>query len=355
MDWGISVLILDHLISSNVVKFHRAESCDTQGYIDTLERAMSETDSPHITHVVFKATNEGMQEKILQSAITAIEYIHKKYPNFSPRIYMITGAWHCEKTQQEIDKYLEIHCSIKIVVVAVGYWSSMYNNNINSIQIPPPPQQPRPFNFLCYNKAGKWFRSAIVGCLKNVNASMIYSHYEPQMPQAHLVEGYEDVYNQLCYDQEVQELNYAPGYARINYEHHANTNLSIITESNFMEHVNILGILITEKTIRTLLAQHPFIMVSKSLTLQSLREQGFKTFHGIIDESYDLIEDDVERLLALYAEIQRLNNFTEAQWIDFREQCSERSKYNYDHLLSLWDNDTQRVNLTKFTGYEIYE
>lgn len=49
----------------------------------------------------------------------------------------------------------------------------------------------------------------------------------------------------------------------------------------------------TEKTGKALMSGKPFIVLSGKHFLKNLRSVGFKTFHPIIDESYDLI-DDVE-------------------------------------------------------------
>jgi len=51
----------------------------------------------------------------------------------------------------------------------------------------------------------------------------------------------------------------------------------------------------TEKIGKALLSNKPFIVLSGKHYLKNLRNIGFKTFHPIIDESYDEIDDLVER------------------------------------------------------------
>jgi F0F1-type ATP synthase membrane subunit b/b' len=65
-----------------------------------------------------------------------------------------------------------------------------------------------------------------------------------------------------------------------------------------------------------------------------LRQLGYKTFNGIIDESYDEIEDDVERLTMITNEIERLCNLNEEQLIEFKQQALEIVEYNYNLLMS---------------------
>ena len=51
----------------------------------------------------------------------------------------------------------------------------------------------------------------------------------------------------------------------------------------------------TEKTAKCLLAKRVFVFFGSHGQLAKLREHGYKTFDPIIDESYDDVEDDVER------------------------------------------------------------
>jgi glycyl-tRNA synthetase alpha subunit len=50
----------------------------------------------------------------------------------------------------------------------------------------------------------------------------------------------------------------------------------------------------------------PFLIAAPPLYLKSLRDMGFKTFNGFIDESYDLEFDDSKRLSMINQEIQRI-------------------------------------------------
>ena len=66
----------------------------------------------------------------------------------------------------------------------------------------------------------------------------------------------------------------------------------------------------TEKTYKAIACNRPFIMFSTPYFLQEFRELGYKTFHPYIDESYDNIEDNMSRLQAIVAEIERLSNMS---------------------------------------------
>lgn len=64
---------------------------------------------------------------------------------------------------------------------------------------------------------------------------------------------------------------------------------------------------VTEKTAKPLLSGRPFIMLGGRHYLKQLREQGFKTFHPVIDESYDEIADHELRVRSAFASFKRLS------------------------------------------------
>ena len=72
----------------------------------------------------------------------------------------------------------------------------------------------------------------------------------------------------------------------------------------------------------------PFIVLSSKDFLKNLRNIGFKTFHPIIDESYDEIDDLVERtksafnsFLELQQHDQQMVRLHLKDILDHNEQC----------------------------------
>lgn len=80
------------------------------------------------------------------------------------------------------------------------------------------------------------------------------------------------------------------------------TYFSIVTESS----ITGPSIFITEKIVRPMIYFHPFIVYGVPNTLTELRKLGFETFPEFFDESYDSIENDVERMLAIVQNVKRL-------------------------------------------------
>jgi len=65
---------------------------------------------------------------------------------------------------------------------------------------------------------------------------------------------------------------------------------------------------LTEKILRPIACGRPFMLASTAGSLQYLRQYGFQTFHGLIDESYDQITDPHMRLAAIVQEMKRIND-----------------------------------------------
>lgn len=80
------------------------------------------------------------------------------------------------------------------------------------------------------------------------------------------------------------------------------THYSIIAETDYVNPV----IFFSEKTAKPILAKRLFIVFSGYKFLHNLRILGFKTFHGTIDESYDLISNNVQRWMAAFEQIKYL-------------------------------------------------
>lgn len=84
------------------------------------------------------------------------------------------------------------------------------------------------------------------------------------------------------------------------------TFLYVVTETCFWGRKKHL----TEKIFKPIVTLNPFLLVGCAHNLEYLRSYGFKTFGKWIDESYDTIEDDIERLTQIGNEINRISNLS---------------------------------------------
>lgn len=86
---------------------------------------------------------------------------------------------------------------------------------------------------------------------------------------------------------------------------------------------------LSEKTFKAILFKHPFILVATPNTLKYLKALGYKTFSPVIDESYDSIEDNTLRMIAIVKEINRLCKLRGPALEDYLTYCREICDYNF--------------------------
>jgi len=118
------------------------------------------------------------------------------------------------------------------------------------------------------------------------------------------------------------------------------TNLEIVLETLFDDD----RLHLTEKTLRPIACGHPFILVATQGSLEYLRSYGFKTFHNIIDETYDTIADPAQRLEAVLIEMKRVATLPH----DAKQQV-------YDSLRSIAAYNQQRFFSTEWHNQLINE
>ena len=101
----------------------------------------------------------------------------------------------------------------------------------------------------------------------------------------------------------------------------------------------------TEKTGKALMSGKPFILLGSKHFLKNLRSIGFKTFHPVIDESYDLIDDVELRTRAAYSsfiELQKQDPILVRQnlqdVLDHNEKCMRDKSFLTQRARNLLQN-----------------
>ena len=74
-------------------------------------------------------------------------------------------------------------------------------------------------------------------------------------------------------------------------------------------------------------------MIGPCGNLQHLRDRGFKTFHTIIDESYDRIEDPNKRLQAIMQLVLEINKKSQKELNDMVYEVKDTLIHNYSLIL----------------------
>jgi hypothetical protein len=111
--------------------------------------------------------------------------------------------------------------------------------------------------------------------------------------------------------------------------------VSVISESFFAED----NCFISEKTFKPIACSHPFIVFGNKGSLENLRKMGYKTFHPLIDESYDELET-WERLSAIGKAIKDIENIPPADRLEWFIGMKDILEHNKNIL----HERTTRVN-----------
>ena len=111
-----------------------------------------------------------------------------------------------------------------------------------------------------------------------------------------------------------------------------NSYFSIVGGSGFYEKEipNVAGL--CEKTFKAIQKKHPFILMQPVKNLPLLHNMGYKTFDGLIDESYDNEYDDNKRMLMIVNEVERLCNLNQAELETFLIEAKKIVDHNYKNL-----------------------
>jgi len=87
------------------------------------------------------------------------------------------------------------------------------------------------------------------------------------------------------------------------------------------------GAFITEKTWKAIKYGQPFVIVSGAGTLRALRDLGYRTFDSVINNTYDSIENNTDRWLAIVDTLKALR--LDASWL---AKCQSDIDHNQKHF-----------------------
>lgn len=94
-------------------------------------------------------------------------------------------------------------------------------------------------------------------------------------------------------------------------------------------HIDTVGV--TAHTYNCLLAGQPFLVVAAPGYLEYLRDLGFHTWSGLIDESYDRELNVDRRIKMVVQEVRRLCSLDLNQWLS---GCRDIAHYNQQHYIN---------------------
>jgi hypothetical protein len=139
-------------------------------------------------------------------------------------------------------------------------------------------------------------------------------------------------------DMNDEELLKNSGSVLLNVIDHFSSYFNIMTITDW----NCDQIHLDEKCWKPILTFQPFIAIGPAYSLEGYHSLGFKTFHPYIDESYDRIEDQGERFLAIMNNINKLCNMSKSQINDWYFKMTDIYEYNNKLLYEIYYFQSQK-------------
>jgi len=134
--------------------------------------------------------------------------------------------------------------------------------------------------------------------------------------------------------------------ADYNNEDYSCTAIEVVLETLFDDS----RLHLTEKTLRPIACGRPFVLMATHGSLQYLRDYGFRTFDGLIDETYDTISDPRQRLDAVIQEMSRIASLDRSEKYNLWAKLYEISNFNQQLFFSQnWQKSIQQEFLTNLS------
>jgi len=193
----------------------------------------------------------------------------------------------------------------------------------------------RPYKFLFLNGRGRPHRQKLIARLEPLLEQSIWTNLDSAAgPIKILGPKYEfDFYNDKTAVADSGYVKYELfnnqwGEIYLRAEPYLDTYFSLVSETVFEYPYSFR----TEKMAKPLAIGHPFVVASNQGYYRDLRNLGFQTFDQLIDESFDLIEDNDARLERLASEVEWLCRQDLAK---FSHEAYTICKYNQQRLAEL--------------------
>ena len=93
---------------------------------------------------------------------------------------------------------------------------------------------------------------------------------------------------------------------------------------------------LTEKVFKPIVFKQPFMLLGAPGNLQYLKQYGFKTFNGIIDETYDHITDPYLRMQAVGKQLAWYCGLSKNKKAEIIKQCRPIVEHNFEHFYGMF-------------------
>jgi hypothetical protein len=189
--------------------------------------------------------------------------------------------------------------------------------------------------FLFLNGRGRRHRKQLISRLTNLLPESIWSNLDSTAGTVQLLDPkyeFEFYQNNTSVPQsgyvKYKLFNNDWGEIYLNPQPYLDTYFSLITETVFEYPYSFR----TEKLWKPVAIGHPFIVASSYGYYRDLHKLGFRTFGHLIDESFDLVDNNQQRLEHIACVVEHLCKQDLSAFITAAE---ETCKYNQEHLAEL--------------------
>jgi hypothetical protein len=227
-----------------------------------------------------------------------------------------------------------------INIESIPYWCEILYPTIKNINIP---QGPFSKKFAVWFNRGTFYRLKLARYLTEKYKEDSYISYQESgmIVDGKLKEYFQDdvkwasTNTPIVYDQLFSNRTYTHemivGASRKPYDDYFT---EIIVETD-----TLTTNWITEKTVKNLYIGKPFIVMGGCGTLKKIRSHSFQTFSPWIDESYDNITNNYQRLAAIKREIDRLAKLSYAELEIIHKEMQHILQHNrqtYGKYINHW-------------------
>jgi hypothetical protein len=186
----------------------------------------------------------------------------------------------------------------------------------------------RSYEFTALNRTHKWWRASCMAdllrsdmlnrSLWSYNTQCIIDDREEDNPfELDSVSGWRDAVKDFvsqgpyfCDSNDDQSHN---DHRHVPVDLYQNSYCHLVIETLF-DADQSGGAFLTEKTYKAIKFGQPFVIIGTAHSLRTLRQQGYKTFDHVIDNSYDDITDNTQRWMAVQNSILKIRSQDMHEW-----------------------------------------
>lgn len=286
-----------------------------QQYINNRDRVRSMIESGTV-QVVMSNPHEGSATLIAQlTHIGLADLAHQQ------QLLIIGGGdmppeWPC----LQYDKFLPEILDYEENLTAIAQASEIYT------------KEEKPYKFLFLNGRERHHRRQLIAHLKDVLDQSLWTNLDAgpgisrTLPPEYEVPRYSDTANPVVDHRYVKFDLFKNEWGEIYLypKPYVDTYFSVVTETVF----EIPYSFRTEKIWKPIAIGHPFIVAANRGFYRDMHNLGFRTFGTVINESFDLIDNNQDRLARIADIVQDLCG---QNLVAFLRECYNICKYNQYH------------------------